>query len=365
MVRILHIANHVKESGNGIVNVMIDLACEQTARNHEVGIISGGGQYEELLARNHIRHYRLDQTRKPAQLLRAVFNFRRMVADFSPDIIHAHMMTGALFARYLRGFRKYKIVTHVHNEFQKSADFMRVGDRVIAVSQAVCDAMAGRSVKRDKLRVILNGSIGSPRQADFSPQPLEGRAIVTVAGMYERKGISDLIDAFDLLAGSHPDARLYIVGDGPDRAKFEERASASPFSGRIRFAGFQAESRRWMKAADVFVLASHKEPFGLVLIEARESGCAIVATEVDGIPEALDHGESGLLVPPRNAKALADAIDRLLSDDVMRRRYRVRSGIGLDFYRTGRMAEEMLDVYRELLPKVSKVAEVSGTNHRV
>ncbi|MFD1773860.1 glycosyltransferase family 4 protein [Paenibacillus rhizophilus] len=362
-MRILHVANHVKESGNGIVNVMIDLACEQTARNHQVGIISAGGQYEELLTRYHIRHYRLDQTRKPAQLMRAVFDFRRMVADFAPDIIHAHMMTGAVLARFLRGFRKYKIVTHVHNEFQKSADFMKVGDRVIAVSQAVCDAMASRGVKRDKLRVILNGTIGSPRNSDSGPEPLEGRAIVTVAGMYERKGISDLIDAFNLLAGCHPDVKLYIVGDGPDRARFEEHASSSPYSGRIRFAGFQSESRRWMKAADVFVLASHKEPFGLVLIEARESGCAIVATEVDGIPEALDHGESGILVPPRDAKTLADAIARLLDDDVMRQHYRARSGMGLDYYRAGRMAEEMLGVYRELLPGASPLAEVPGTKH--
>ncbi|MDT3427290.1 glycosyltransferase involved in cell wall biosynthesis [Paenibacillus forsythiae] len=355
-MRILHIANHVKETGNGIVNVMVDLACEQAARNHQVGIISAGGQYEELIARYNIRHYNLDQTRKPAQLMRAVFDFRRIVADFSPDIIHAHMMTGALLARYLKGFRKYKIVTHVHNEFQKSADFMRVGDRVIAVSQAVSSAMAGRGVRQDKLRVILNGTIGSPRNSGSGPVPLQGRAIVTVAGMYERKGISDLIDAFDLLAGDHPQARLYIVGDGPDRARFEERAAASPFAGRITFAGFQAESRRWMKAAEVFVLASHKEPFGLVLIEARESGCAIVATDVDGIPEALDHGEAGILVPPGDVRALSTAIGELLANEAKRQHYRARAGTGLDYYRVGRVAEEILRVYDELLGEASVLA---------
>ncbi|AIQ10788.1 glycosyltransferase family 4 protein [Paenibacillus durus] len=359
-MRILHIANHVKETGNGIVNVMVDLACEQAARNHQVCIVSAGGQYEELIARYNIRHYYLDQTRRPAQLMRAVFNFRRVVADFSPDIIHAHMMTGAILARYLKGFRKYKVVTHVHNEFQKSADYMKVGDRVIAVSQAVSKAMAGRGVGKDKLRVILNGTIGSPRDSDSGPIPLEGQAIITVAGMYERKGISDLIDAFDLLAGDHPQARLYIVGDGPDRAKFEERAAASPFSGRIRFAGFQAESRRWMKAADVFVLASHKEPFGLVLIEARESGCAIVATDVDGIPEALDYGEAGILVPPRDAKALSAAIGEFLSNEAKRQHYRTQAGAGLDYYRVGRVAEEMLGVYDELLFGTSVLAGAAG-----
>ncbi|WP_052098112.1 glycosyltransferase family 4 protein [Paenibacillus stellifer] len=360
-MRILHIANHVKETGNGIVNVMVDLACEQASRNHQVAVMSAGGHYEDLLAKHGIRHFRLDQTRKPAQIMRAVFHFRKMVADFSPDIIHAHMMTGAVLARYLKGFRKYKIVTHVHNEFQKSADFMKVGDRVIAVSQAVSQAMEGRGVQKDKLRVILNGTIGSPRDSDPAPVQLEGRPIVTVAGMYERKGIADLIDAFNLTAQEHPDARLYIVGDGPDRAKFEERAAASPAASRIIFAGFQPDPRRWMKGAEIFVLASHKEPFGLVLIEARESGCAIVASGVDGIPEALDHGEAGLLVPPREPKSLAGAISKLLGDDVLRQRYRTRAAANLENYHVGRVAEEMLGVYGELLPAAALPAQAAGS----
>jgi len=355
-MRILHMANHVNESGNGIVNVMVDLACAQAALGCEVAVASGGGGYEALLARQGVRHYRLDQRRSPLALARAAIRFGRIADEFAPDFVHAHMVTGALLARFARGFRRFRLVTHVHNRFQRSSDWMKIGDAVIAVSRAVADDMARRGVEASRLRVVRNGTIGSPRTAGDDRLPLHGRAIVTVAGMYERKGIAELLDAFDRLAARHPDAVLHLVGDGPDRARFEERAAQSPYRDRIRFEGFRTDGGRWMRAADVFVLASHTDSFPLVLVEAREAGCAIVATAVDGIPEALDNGEAGVLVPPRDAAALAAAIDRLLSDEGWRQAHRSRAAQGLDYYRVGRMAEETIRIYEELRTPAPTIA---------
>lgn len=347
-LNILHIANHVKQSGNGIVNVMIDLACEQAKMGHNVAVASEGGEYIELLRKNNVQHYKLDQTRKPAQLMQAFFSFRKTVRLFKPDIIHAHMMTGALLSRYLKGFQKYKIVTHVHNEFQKSADYMKVGDSVIAVSQAVAKSMESRGVEEQKLRVVLNGTIGSKRVEDSEDISLKGRSIVTVAGLNERKGIADLIEAFDIISVECPDTELYIVGDGPDRELFKRRAAQSFNYQRIHFEGFQADPQKYMSSSEVFVLASHKEPFGLVLIEAREVGCAIIATDVDGIPEALDYGESGMLVPPKAPDKLAEAIITMLCDEEMRQKYKHTAQQGLEFYKVERVAKETLKIYEEL-----------------
>jgi glycosyltransferase involved in cell wall biosynthesis len=343
-------ANHVQEAGNGIVNVMVDLACEQARMGHEVIIISGGGSYELLLERHGVAHYKLDQTRKPASMLRAFFRFRTLMSRIRPDIIHAHMMTGALLSKYLKGMNAYKIVTHVHNEFQKHADLMRVGDAVIAVSDAVAKSMAARGIKPNKLKVVLNGTVGSPRKIrDLSMMDLKGLNIVTVAGLYTRKGIGDLIEAFDQIAASFEGIKLYIVGDGPDRALFEKMAKLSVYRDQIRFEGFQANPEIYMRAADVFVLASHNEPFGLVLIEAREAGCAIVATDVDGIPEALDQGNSGMLVPPRQPAILAEAIIELLSDAGKREYFRERAKQGLDYYHVSRVTEQTVKIYEEVL----------------
>ncbi|AOZ92677.1 glycosyltransferase family 4 protein [Paenibacillus crassostreae] len=347
-MNILHIANHVKQSGNGIVNVMIDLACEQARLGHNVAVASEGGEYIELLRKNNVQHYKLDQTRKPAQMMQAFFVFRKIVKVFKPDIIHAHMMTGALYSRYLKGFQKYKIVTHVHNEFQKSADYMKVGDSVIAVSQAVAKSMANRGVEEQKLRVVLNGTIGSKRIEDTDGISLKGRSIVTVAGLNERKGISDLIEAFDIVSVECPDSELYIVGDGPDRDVFKLKAAQSFNHQRIHFEGFQADPHKYMSSAEVFVLASHKDPFPLVLVEAREAGCAIIATDVDGIPEALNYGNSGMIVPPRSPDKLAEAIITMLCDEELRDKYKVSAQQGLDFYKVERVAKETIKIYEEL-----------------
>lgn len=348
-MNILHIANHVKQSGNGIVNVMIDIACEQAKLGHNVAIASEGGKYIELLQQNNIQHYTLDQTRKPVQMMQAFFNFRKVVKTFKPDIIHAHMMTGALLSRLMKGFQKYKIVTHVHNEFQKSADFMKVGDSVIAVSQAVASSMLNRGVKENKLHVVKNGTIGSSRRKSGEEITLNGISIVSVAGMYERKGIFELIEAFEKVAFAYPEANLYLIGEGPDRSKFERKASQSPYRDRIHFLGYRPDPQTYMKAADVFVLASHKESFGLVLIEAREVGCAIVATDVDGIPETLDYGKSGMLVPPKTPDKLANAILAMLQYPDVRESYRKEARQGLEYYSVERVAKDTLKIYEQLL----------------
>ncbi|MEX3618263.1 glycosyltransferase family 4 protein [Paenibacillus glucanolyticus] len=348
-MNILHIANHVKQSGNGIVNVMIDLACEQAKLGHNVAVASEGGKYVELLQKNNIQHYKLDQTRRPAQMMQAFFNFRKVVKQFKPDIIHAHMMTGALLSRVTRGFRKYKIVTHIHNEFQKSADFMKVGDSVIAVSHAVARAMLNRGVQEQKLHIVLNGTVGSSRKETAGEVILNGLSIVTVAGLYERKGINDLLEAFEIVASEYPEANLYLLGDGPDRSKFELKAGQSTAKANIHFLGFQSNPHNYMRAADIFVLPSHKESFGLVLIEAREAGCAIVATNVDGIPEALDFGESGMLVPPKSPDKLAEAIITMIQDSDMRDQYRKRAMTGLEYYSVERVAKDTLKIYEGVL----------------
>jgi glycosyltransferase involved in cell wall biosynthesis len=216
----------------------------------------------------------------------------------------------------LRGNAQYALVSTVHNEFQRSAVLMGLADRVIAVSNAVAQSMNRRGIPEKKLRVVRNGTLGSPRTrplAEYSPLPLQRPAITTIAGMYRRKGIAELIDAFEKIASTFPGAHLYLVGNGPDRALFEAKAQNSSVADRIHFEGFQPEPQRYLLSTDIFVLASYKDPSPLVIPEAREAGCAIIASEVDGIPEALDGGKAGILVPPGDSGALAAALLKLLS----------------------------------------------------
>jgi len=348
-MRILHLLNHVDRVGNGIVNVAVDLACMQARAGHAVWVGSKGGAYEALLARYHVNHVRLDQTRRPLVLWRAVCGLRRLVRDQRIEIVHAHMVTGYVLARLLRPGAAWRLVTSVHNEWQRSSTLMGGADRVITMSEEAIGRLAARGMRRDRLRAVRNGTIGSPRLLDV-PQvsvPLRQPAIVTVAGLYERKGISELIRAFDLLADGHADAHLYIVGEGPDRARFEAEARALSSRDRIHFEGFIPSPRPYLTASTVFVLASHAEPGGLVLPEARDCGCAIVATAVDGTPELLDGGRAGILIPSRDPTALSAAIARLLDDPAERERWRAAARDNLGWLRIERQHEETLQVYDE------------------
>ena len=351
-MKVLHFLNALPGAGCGIVNAAIDIISGQARQGLEVAVCSGGGEVAELLHRHSIPHFNLLQTRTPQALVKSVAGFHNIVHQFEPDIVHCHMVANVLIARLVRVFHSYKIVAHLHNVHQRSSDLMRLADRVIAVSDAVGVDMEKRGIPRKRLRVVLNGTLNSFRnEAAFQapPQRLSHPAIVTVAGLNHRKGISELITAFERVAAIVPQAHLYLVGNGPDRETFKSQASASPFKSNIHFEGFQPNPVSYMRAADVFVLASRRDSFGLVLSEARECGCAIVATNVDGIPEALDDGRAGVLVPPMDVAALSTAILGVLTNSQEQRRLAEAARQQLDRFTVDRVARDLSIVYSELV----------------
>jgi glycosyltransferase involved in cell wall biosynthesis len=351
-MRILHLANHCHEIGNGIMNVAVDVACRQAESGHPVVMASAGGSYVPLLADHGVEHVALRQNwREPLTLPRTALGLTALIRAWRPDVVHAHMMTGALLARLVRAGAGWRLVTTVHNEWQRSAVAMGVGDRVVAVSAAVAAQMGKRRIPASKIDVVRNGPLNSPRRAadGGGVAALGHPAILTVAGLYVRKGIGDLIAAFGTVAERHPGASLYIVGDGPDRARFTAQAQAAGLGGRIHFTGFVADPRPYFRAADIFVLASRSEPFGLVIAEAREAGCAVVGSDVGGIPEVLESGRAGLLVPPGDPVALCRTLCGLLDDPAALVRWRAAASQGLDWLDARRVADETVQVYQRAI----------------
>jgi glycosyltransferase involved in cell wall biosynthesis len=343
--------NSLSDRGNGIINLAVDLAIEQRKAGHEVALASGPGGYEQLLQLHGITHYRLDCS--PRRLLAASSEFKRILARFQPDIIHAHMRMGVLVGWLWSRVARIPLVAHLHNVHDRASILMGLADRIIAVSSSVSNSMRKQGIRGSKLRVVLNGTLKSERaahQGTITPAALQRPAITTVGGMNHRKGIEELILAFNMIAGDFRDAHLYLVGDGPERTLFERQAAESPFRNRIHFEGFQSKPQAYMLSSDIFVLASRRESFGLVLTEAREAGCAIVSSDVDGTPEALEGGEAGMLVPPRSPAAFANALRLLLGNDELRYEWQRRGKRNLEAFTTTRMAEEVEKIYRELTP---------------
>lgn len=353
-LRILHIADHVRNVGNGIVNVTVDLACAQADAGHSVAIASGGGDYEPLLAAHGVLHHRLVRQDSVPGRARVVARLHSIVRAHSPDVVNAHRAYAAVAAWLLKPVNRFALVATDHNQFESKGRFLNRADRIIAVSQGAAASLAASGVPRERIRVVQNGPLGGARRSlvpasDRAPVELARPALVTVAGLLERKGVHVLLEAFERVARAHPAAHLYYVGEGSERAALTERAVRAGLAGRVHLEGFQPDPGRYLRGADVFVLPSYCESFGLAAVEARIAGCPVVVSDAEGLPEAVDGGQAGVLVPVGDVPALAGALESLLSSPEERARWSERARLGLERFGAGRMAAETEVVYRELL----------------
>ena len=349
-MKIVHYLNH-GHAANGHVAVAVDLACEQARNGHEVHFISGRCDFGPALTSHGVTRHNVPDVAGTLRFLRMALHLRPIVAHIRPDIVNAHMVAAALAAKLVKMLVPFKLVTTIHNAFDRQSILMRVGDRVIAVSEAVKNQMADRGIPKRKLRVVRNGTIGGGRRPLYPTETadLARPAIATVAGLHDRKGISHLITAFERVFLARRDAHLYIVGEGPEREKYESLAARQQSAGHIHFLGHLDDPRSVLAATDIFALASLQDPFPLVLGEARQMGCAIVASAVDGIPEALWHGAKGVLVPPADPTALADALVMLLNNDGRRAALAAAAASDTDDIMVERMSHDTVAVYEGVL----------------
>ncbi|MET9262309.1 glycosyltransferase family 4 protein [Amycolatopsis sp. NPDC004079] len=199
---------------------------------------------------------------------------------------------------------------------------LRTVDRVLTPSRFLADAVL-HDLPRTPIHVVPNGV---PLRA---AEPVPDAAHALFAGRLELvKGAHVLVDAFATVARRLPDARLTLAGDGTQRAVLEKSVSEHGLADRVRFAGWLdgPELAAAYRAASVVVIPSvWPENFPTVALEALCVGRAVAATDVGGIPELVRPGHNGVLVPPGERRALADALSRLLGDTALRRAMGARS----------------------------------------
>ncbi len=350
-LKVVHFVPHLRNTGNGIVNVAVDLACMQAERGYEVAIVGEGGEFERLIARYGVRFIALSKRRGILSGLSNAWTIRRFLISFRPAICHVHVVAGAVYVRAVQFRLPYSVVATGHTAFRRTTALFSLADRVVAVSAKNAQTLASRGIPRNKIVINRNAPLGSPRRQhdNSSAEDIRKPSIVTVSGMYVHKGIDVLIRAFEHVAERHPSATLYLVGRGPDEDQFREQASRSAAADRIKFLGFRSDVDAILRASDVFVLASRIDQAPLVIPEAREAGCAVVASDVDGIPETLDGGQAGMLVAPGDSGAFSAAIDRLLSDGDVLQYWRSAASANLDDLRLARLVNETESMYLELI----------------
>ena len=142
--------------------------------------------------------------------------------------------------------------------------------------------------------------------------------LINVARLSREKNHALLVRAFSKAVQSCPNLELWLVGDGELRRDIEELVKQLGLEEKVKFFGVRSDVPELLSQADIFVLSSDYEEFGLVVAEAMAAGLPVIATAIGGIPEILEGGRAGILVPPKDVDALAKAIVELARDEKKR-----------------------------------------------
>jgi len=264
--------------------------------------------------------------RKGLADLRGWLRLNRWLWREHPDVVHAHLPQAAWLARWSRAFAPMPVLVDTVHTSSTGKLGRRLGyalshwwpDRVTAVSRGAAQSHVGAGMVREKdLTVLPNGIDIDEWHSDAQVRAEVRRAmgltddfLWLAAGRLE--AVKDYPTLLKALTFVPQRARLVILGEGPLRAELAQIAKQLGLEHRVHFMGFQADVRRWMQAADGFVLASRYEGLPMVLLEAGACGLPCVATAVAGTREVVINGETGWLACAEGADALAAVVSRMM-----------------------------------------------------
>ena len=283
-------------------------------------------------------------------------------------VLHVHGYAAADFGRLAARITGCRLVLHEHFADPAMPSYQALADRVlsgwtdaaIAVSGSTREFLvAERFVPRERVRLIWNGA-PLDEFAPVAPEraratraslglPQDALVFGTIGRLSAQKGHAFLLESAVQVLARHAAARLLIVGDGDLMAPLRDKAQALGIAERTVFAGHRSDVPELLGALDVFCISSLYEGTPLALFEAMAAGKAIVSTAVDGCREVLTEGETGLLVPPSDARALAGALDRVLGDAPLRAALAARAREASLRYDVRACVEAMQALYDDVL----------------
>jgi glycosyltransferase involved in cell wall biosynthesis len=315
-----------------------------------------------------------DLWRAITSLTRAIGALRRILSLIEPDIVHANGLRAGIAASMASVGTRRKIVWHIHDNLPRHpiSTLLRVAAlalhpaRIVAVSDSTAKAFCGPFSFEGAISTIHNGV----DLAQFPPKgedrelkraalgiPEESFVVCAVGQICARKGLIELVQAVEIAHAEAPELRLVIAGSvvfEHEKEYFRRLQSATQASaarGNVHFTGQVQNVSALLQSADLLVLNSHEEPFGLVLIEAMSSGTPVLATRAGGIPEIVKDSENGWLIDKADTPGLARKLVELAKNkEELKRVSRHAREVTCPQFSLARFQGRLHNFYAELLP---------------
>jgi glycosyltransferase involved in cell wall biosynthesis len=310
-----------------------------------VGLDDPAGAPEPFYEALRVPAVRLENPRDldPALLVRLTRELRAL----RPEIVHTHLVHADVYGGVAARLAGAKLVSTKHNDDPFRAGPFRYAERALAAASAavvtITESLGRYNVERvglpaRKVTTIHYGLDALPEPWGGNPPdvvPADARVVLAVARLVPQKGLDVAVAALGRVRERHPNTVLVVLGEGPERERL--RADGVHLLGRV------PDVAAWLRRAELLVHPARWEGFGLALLEAMLAELPVVATRVSSIPEIVVDGETGLLVPPDDPDALADALLRVLDDPDDYGAAGLRRARG--HFSVARMAERTLELY--------------------
>lgn len=364
-MKILYITTHLNRGG--IVSYLSSLAISLRQRGHTIIVASSGGDIEELLMQNGIKHLHIPIRTKneiSPHLLFSYYILRKYLVNNSVDIIHAHTRVTQVLATFLARRFRMPMITTCHGFFKPRwfrQKFPCWGDKVIAISSQVKNHLISDfKVKKEDIYLIHNGvdltkfkehaqeEINQIKQEIGIPQNYF--VVGTAARFSVVKGLEYLLKAIPHVLEKKQQVSFVLVGYGRQESKLRQISNELNIEEKVIFYKPQKEISQYLCVMDIFVMPSIQEGLGLSILEAQAQKIPVIASCVGGIPDIIQNYQTGILVNPKDALAISSAILKLMQDKELYNLLKNNAYQRLiDKFSLPKMVEETDKAYKDLL----------------
>jgi glycosyltransferase involved in cell wall biosynthesis len=378
-IRVLHIITRLDKGGSADNTLLSVLGLNKEV--FKVDLLSGRTNFPSPKL-TQLKEQNLIQYKEIGQLVRAIHPFKdistlsqlyQYIKKGRYDIVHTHSSKAGLLGRLAARMAGVKHIIHTphghifYGYYGRCLSFMfiilerwaaRFTEKIITLTNSGKEEHVQYKIApAHKFITIHSGlELGSLQPSDTKNDVAKefnidksDKLIGTVARLVPIKGHEFLVKAAPLVLQHYPDTTFLLIGDGPLRKKLENLAQQLNFFDKIVFSGMREDIPRLLNAIDIFVLPSLNEGMGRVLIEAMVLAKPIVATRVGGVPDVVEDGSSGLLVPPADPDALADAICTIMKNPALASKLASHAAICSQKFSHTEMIRQLENLYKSVM----------------